>query len=116
LIYTVAVRFKTPTRHFAPGDPIEPADVDGQVAFGDWYLGGFIVAAGFAQLTTTIASGNSLSTSIPMSRRTLVAIAMPASWTTANLTFQVSIDNGVTWQELYNDSGSPIGVFAGRAR
>lgn len=70
------------------------------------------MAAGFAQLTTTVSSGASLSAAVPMRRRTLISIAMPAVWDTANLTFQVSVDNGSTWQELYNDSGSPISVFA----
>ena|ERR1700733_4146850 len=41
---------------------------------------------------------------------TLAAIQMPATWTTAALTFQVSPDGGTTWCELYDDAGNEVTV------
>lgn len=40
---------------------------------------------------------------------------MPASWTTANLTFQVSED-GTTFYDLYNDAGTEYTVTAAANR
>ena len=43
---------------------------------------------------------------------TLVGISMPAVWTAAALTFQVSPDGGTTWQELYDGAGNEVTIFA----
>lgn len=60
--------------------------------------------------TATIASGASLSAAIDLGGATLSGIVVPASWTTANLTFQVSLD-GTTWYDLYAD-GAEVSVAA----
>ena len=60
----------------------------------------------------TIAAGASLSGPCPLGALTLVGISMPAVWTTAPLTFQVSPDGGITWQELYDGAGNEIAVTA----
>lgn len=52
-------------------------------------------------LTATIANGTSLSTAVALGSKTLVAIAMPAAWTPADLTFQASPDGGATFDELF---------------
>lgn len=65
-----------------------------------------------ADFTGTIAAGTALSGAIPMGAHTLVGISMPATWTTASLTFQVSPDGGTTWQELYTDTGAEVTVTA----
>lgn len=59
----------------------------------------------------SIAAGQSLSAEIDFGAGTLVGIAMPAAWTAASLTFQVSAD-GTTWNELYNASGTEVSVIA----
>ena len=46
--------------------------------------------------TATIGTGASLSQQIDLGAMTLVGIVMPASWTAAGLTFQVSADGGVS--------------------
>lgn len=56
--------------------------------------------------TATIGTGASLSQQIDLGAMTLVGIVMPASWTAAGLTFQVSADGGVTWVEHYGSSGT----------
>jgi hypothetical protein len=50
----------------------------------------------------TIASGQSLSPEIDIGEWTLVGIWMPAAWTAASLTFQVSLDGGTTWLEHWS--------------
>ncbi len=60
------------------------------------------------QYLATIAAGQSLSGTISMGADTLVGIWMPAVWTAASLTFQVSPDGGTTWCELYNDTGGEL--------
>lgn len=63
----------------------------------------------------TIASGQSLSGAIDLGPYRAFAIIMPASWTTANLTFQVSAD-GVNYANLYDDSGNEVTVTAAASR
>lgn len=58
--------------------------------------------------SATILSGASLSGAIALGVQVLVGIQMPAAWTAASLTFQVSIDNGVTWTNLFDDGGNEV--------
>jgi hypothetical protein len=60
----------------------------------------------------TIAIGTALSGPVPLGALTLVGISMPAVWTTAALTFQVSPDGGTTWQELYDGAGNEVTIAA----
>lgn len=55
---------------------------------------------GLATFTATIATGQSLSGEVDIGANSLVGIAMPAAWTAASITFQVSPDGGTTWLEL----------------
>lgn len=63
--------------------------------------------------TVTIASGTSLSGALNLGPMVtgIVAIEMPAAWTAANLTFQVSTD-GTTYVNLYNDGGTEATITA----
>jgi hypothetical protein len=63
----------------------------------------------------TIANNQSLSGPINLEGATLVAIEMPAAWDAANLTFQASSD-GVTYNDLYDDSGTEVVVTAAASR
>lgn len=55
----------------------------------------------------TIWAGASLSGPVSVGGQLLVGLSMPASWTAANLTFQISPD-GVNWQEFYDGSGNEV--------
>lgn len=66
------------------------------------------MASDIIQLVATIASGASLSDAKDMRTKTVVGIVMPASWTAADLTFQVSSDGGTTFREFVGDAGSAI--------
>lgn len=57
-----------------------------------------------------IASGAALSGAVCLGSNVLSAIQMPAAWTAADLTFQVSDDRGQTWVELLDTAGNPIKV------
>jgi hypothetical protein len=61
-------------------------------------------------VTATIANGAALSGAVCLGSGVLCAIKMPSSWTTADLTFQVSDDNGTTWDELLDASGAAVTV------
>ncbi len=65
--------------------------------------------------TLTVASGQSLSASIDIKDQPIVAIEMPASWTTANLTFQGSND-GTTFKDVYNLDGDEYKITAAASR
>lgn len=65
--------------------------------------------------TTTIANGESVSGTIDTKGRSLVGVIMPASWTAARLTFQVSLD-GSTWNDLYNLYGDEFTSEAAASR
>lgn len=64
----------------------------------------------------TIANGASLSDAVVLNGQTLVAIAMPAAWTAATLSFQVSYDGGTTYQEMFDTAGAAISYTVGAAQ
>ena len=57
--------------------------------------------------TVTIANGTSLSGAANIGTLGLFAIQMPAAWTSANLTFQVSMD-GTNYFNLFDDTGAEV--------
>ena len=63
---------------------------------------------GSKQLPVTIANGASLSNGALLGDHVLVGIQMSAAWTAASLTFQISYDDGATWHNLYDDSGTEV--------
>jgi hypothetical protein len=52
----------------------------------------------------TIASGASISDSLDLEGKIPVAVIMPAAWTAAVLTFQISMDNS-NWYDLHDRYG-----------
>jgi hypothetical protein len=66
--------------------------------------------------TAVIANGASLSGSVYLGSLTLLSIIMPAAWTAASLTFQVSND-GTNWNNLYDTANTEVAytVAAGNA-
>ncbi|MGJ5163167.1 hypothetical protein [Bradyrhizobium sp. HKCCYLR1051] len=64
----------------------------------------------------TILNGASLSDFVALGAKSLVGIEMPAAWTAANLTFQVSTDGGTTFNNLYDASGNEYTVTAAASR
>jgi hypothetical protein len=70
-----------------------------------------MLSVGITLNPATIAAGASLSGPVSLGALTLVGISMPATWTPAPLTFQVSPD-GSTWQELYDGAGNEVTIFA----
>lgn len=67
--------------------------------------------AGFWERTATIANGASLSGAVYVGEGKLVGITMPAAWTTAGLTFQVSSD-GTTFTNAYDAAGAEVTASA----
>lgn len=70
-------------------------------------------------LQVTIPSGTALSGTANIAAlyqgggvQKLMAIAMPAGWDAASLTFQVSVDGGTTWLNAYDSSGTEIAATA----
>ena len=53
----------------------------------------------------TIANGGSLSGAIDCKGPQPVGVAMPAAWTAATITLQMSPDGGTTWYEVYDTDG-----------
>jgi hypothetical protein len=70
-----------------------------------------MLSVGITLNPASIAAGASLSGPVALGALTLVGISMPAVWTPAVLTFQVSLD-GSTWQELYDGSGNEVTITA----
>lgn len=69
-----------------------------------------------ASQEAAIANGASLSGAVVLPpAEYLAGIVMPAAWTAANLTFQVSED-GVTYNDLYDQDGTEINVTAAASR
>lgn len=64
-----------------------------------------VQSAGRLTPTVTIANGASLSGAVDLGSASLVGIVMPAAWTAADLSFQVSAD-GVTYGNLFDTIGA----------
>lgn len=79
-------------------------------------------------LTTTIASGQSLSGSVDLNvttdsnggslgfDRRLFGIIIPSSFTGTSISFQASSDNGVTWNNIYDALGSEYYITVAASR
>ena len=65
--------------------------------------------------TVSITSGQSLTASVDLKDLPLVAIETPATWTTANLTFQGSND-GTTLKNVHNLDGDEYTIQAAASR
>lgn len=59
-------------------------------------------------VSATIAQNTSLSSLISLGGLRLSGLVMPDAWDTADLTFQVSIDQGMTWHDLKDSEGNEI--------
>lgn len=62
------------------------------------------------------AGATGLSEAISIDGRTLVAIYMPSSWVTANLTFQAAYLEDGTYQNVYDSAGNELVVTAAASR
>lgn len=69
-----------------------------------------------AYKTATILSGAALSDVLLLGPLRPCRIIMPAAWTAANLTVQTSYDNGVTFNDLYDASGTEYTITAAASR
>jgi len=67
-------------------------------------------------LTTTIASGTSLSAVINLSDATLVGLQMPTAWDAANIYFKAATTAAGTYQDIYDDAGNAVYVIAAASR
>ena len=70
---------------------------------------------GTREVTATIAINESLSAAVELDGADVLRIAMPAAWTAADLTFQVSDDGGTTFRNVYWDWGPEMVVDAAAA-
>lgn len=69
------------------------------------------------QVDVTIAAGaTGLSGALDLKGMTPVAIQMPGTWVAADITFQVSLDGGVSYLDLYDEAGTEIVVKAAASR
>lgn len=59
-------------------------------------------------LSVTLASGSSLSGTINLGGLRLFGLTIPAAWTAAALSFQVSPDAGANWYELMGPDGAAV--------
>jgi len=66
-----------------------------------------LVDVNYADLSTTIANGASLSSPITLDRRPILSVLIPAGWDDADMTFQVSMD-GITYYELVDEDGAAV--------
>lgn len=68
-------------------------------------------------VAAAIASGEALSAEIDLNGQLPVAIVMPAAWTAASLTLQISIDDdGAIFNNVYDDGGTEYTVTAAASR
>lgn len=65
--------------------------------------------------TATIANGESLSAAVDLDGSTIVGIIMPAVWTAANLTLQMSADD-TTFNNVYDELGAEKTITAAASR
>lgn len=69
----------------------------------------------YKTVTVTIPNGESLSGAVDIGTDTLIAADMPASWTTANLTFQAAPTLDGTYKDVYDGGAEYVfPVVAGK--
>jgi hypothetical protein len=68
------------------------------------------------QVPAAIAAGANLTPALKLEGFGVVRIALPASWDTANLTFQVSDEENGTFTDLYDSDGNEVVVIASANR
>jgi hypothetical protein len=61
-----------------------------------------------------ILNAASLSAAVPVGKAIPIGILIPAAWTTANITFQASVDD-TNFVDVYNDIGTELSVTVGGA-
>lgn len=59
-----------------------------------------------------IANGASLSGAVVLGDKVLIAIIVPAAWTAAALSFQASEDNGATFYDLFDATGTEVSILS----
>lgn len=57
-----------------------------------------------------IAAAGNISPAVDLGGLRLMGIVMPATWTTAAITFKVSADGGATWNNLYDSLGAEVSI------
>lgn len=87
------------------GDGVNSGDVS--------VTNGFPVQSVYTTTTATIAS--TVSGAVDLTGYKNIAIQMPATWTTANLTFQGSYD-GITYYDVYDSAGNELIVIASASK
>lgn len=65
--------------------------------------------------SVTILATESLSGNIPLEGYTEMGLIMPAAWTAAAITFQVSVD-GSTWVDFYGTDNTEKSLTVGASR
>jgi hypothetical protein len=73
------------------------------------------IARARVKKTASIANGGSLSGAITLEGFVLMAIQMPAAWTAADITFDGSVDGGLTFAPVFDDGGSEVKILAASA-
>ena len=63
-------------------------------------------------LDVTISNGASITSAIDLRGRTLVGIIMPAAWTAATITFEMSDTAAGTYVDVYDISESELEITA----
>ena len=66
------------------------------------------MAIGIKQYQTTILNGTALSAAISLGADVLHGIQMPAGWDAASMSFQASIDGGLTFAEMIAAAGTAV--------
>ena len=67
---------------------------------------------GTKEIQAVIAINTSLSAAVELNGHSVERIIMPAVWVAADLTFQISDDDGTTFQNVYWDWGAEMVVDA----
>ena len=78
--------------------------------YGATIAAGQSLSSGYTYASTGGVSNTIATGGVAMGADTLAAIQMPAVWTAAGITFQVSPDGGTTWCELYDDAGNEVTI------
>lgn len=72
-------------------------------------MGGQALIANFVHKPVTIGTGaTGLSDGVACRGMVLLGVAFPAAWTAASITFQVSFDGGITYNDLYDEDNNEI--------
>ena len=112
----MAITITVPAKITIEDDTVVQIDIGGSLVWlGETYIPVPVAYAADIANGASLTAGIDLTTSDQRCARP-TGLVLPAEWDAADVTFQVSVDGGVTYYNMYDDADNEYVVQAGASR